>query len=77
MQARGKQKYIMIFEIRYFFLEIGLSPSPSGLTYIFIKKIQFYNKLRLKTPRSLDIFKKIQQAEINYENKNKKLFSLI
>ena len=77
MQARGKQKYIMIFEIRYFFLEIGLSPSPSGLTYIFIKKIQFYNKLRLKTPRSLDIFKKIQQAEINYEIKNKKLFSLI
>ena len=29
-QARGKQKYIMRFEIRYFFLEIGLS--PSGLT---------------------------------------------
>ena len=29
-QARGKRKYIMRFEIRYFFLEIGLS--PSGLT---------------------------------------------
>ena len=29
-QARGKQKYIMRFEIRYFFLEIGLS--PKGLT---------------------------------------------
>ena len=29
-QARGKRKYVMRFEIRYFFLEIGLS--PSGLT---------------------------------------------
>ena len=28
--ARGKRKHIMRFEIRYFFLEIGLS--PSGLT---------------------------------------------
>ena len=29
-QARGKRKYIMRFEIRYFFLDIELS--PSGLT---------------------------------------------
>ena len=28
--ARGKRKHIMRFEIRYFFLEIGLS--PKGLT---------------------------------------------
>ena len=29
-QDRGKRKYIMRFEIRYFFVEIGLS--PKGLT---------------------------------------------
>ena len=29
-QARGKRKHIMRFEIRYFFLEVGLS--PLGLT---------------------------------------------
>ena len=29
--ARGKRKYVMRFEIRYFFLEIGLRPRASML----------------------------------------------
>ena len=41
MQALGKQKYIMRLKIRYFFLEIRLSPSISRKKYLISNLIIF------------------------------------
>ena len=43
MQALGKQKYIMRLEIRYFFLEIRLSPSISRKKYLISNLIIYFH----------------------------------